>query len=186
MFLDRFGWFWMSRSKPAALADREVDLTIEVVADGGRVVGRSIWPLEAPVRPGEPLAVDWSLDENQCLTLRLRRIETEAGEDEFEQRYDAPLTHIDQGQVARCGLLETEELTRCNEIPKHHKAIDQTRVNPILNPHQPTTQSMDNGSVHRRICPRSSVPWLHLPSGAQAQDSRSFRRHPWANGARTI
>jgi molecular chaperone DnaK (HSP70) len=112
---------------PAALADREVDLTIEVVADGGRVVGRSIWPLEAPVRPGEPLAVDWSLDENQCLTLRLRRIETEAGEDEFEQRYDAPLTHIDQGQVARCRLLETEELIRCSEIPKHQlgRAFEQ-------------------------------------------------------------
>jgi molecular chaperone DnaK len=62
---------------PATVADRPVDLAIEVIADGGRVVGRSIWQLEAPVTQGEPLAVEWSLDENQCLTLRLRRIDAD-------------------------------------------------------------------------------------------------------------
>lgn len=104
---------------PATVADRPVDLAIEVIADGGRVVGRSIWPLEAPVTGGEPLAVSWSLDENQCLTLRLRRCAGEDdGESDFEQRFDAPLTHTDQGQVARCRLLEAEELVRCGRIPE--------------------------------------------------------------------
>ena len=104
---------------PATVADRPVDLVIEVIADGGRVVGRSIWQLEAPVTKGEPLAVAWELDENQCLTLRLRRIGDEDGESDFEQRFDAPLTHTDQGQVARCRLLEAEEMVRCSRIPDH-------------------------------------------------------------------
>ncbi len=104
---------------PATVADRPVDLAIEVIADGGRVVGRSIWQLEAPVTQGEPLAVDWSLDENQCLTLRLRRVDAdEEGEANFEQRFDAPLTHTDQGQIARCRLLEAEEMVRCSMIPE--------------------------------------------------------------------
>jgi molecular chaperone DnaK (HSP70) len=104
---------------PATVADRPVDLAIEVIADGGRVVGRSIWQLEAPVTKGEPLAVAWELDENQCLTLRLRRIGDEDGESDFEQRFDAPLTHTDQGQVARCRLLEAEEMVRCSMVPDH-------------------------------------------------------------------
>ena len=104
---------------PATLADRPVDLAIEVIADGGRVVGRSIWQLEAPVTQGEPLAVEWSLDDNQCLTLRLRRIDAdEEGGADFEQRFDAPLTHTDQGQIARCRLLEAEEMVRCSRIPE--------------------------------------------------------------------
>ena len=103
---------------PATVADRPVDLAIEVIADGGRVVGRSIWQLEAPVTQGEPLAVAWELDENQCLTLRLRRIGDEDGVSDFEQRFDAPLTHTDQGQVARCRLLEAEEMVRCSLIPE--------------------------------------------------------------------
>lgn len=103
---------------PATVADRPMDLAIEVIADAGRVVGRSIWQLEAPVKQSEPLAVTWSLDENQCLTLRLRRIQgVEGGEGDFEQRFDAPLTHTDQGQLARCRLLESEELIRCSSIP---------------------------------------------------------------------
>jgi molecular chaperone DnaK len=105
---------------PTIVAERSVDLAIEVIADGGRVVGRSIWPLAAPVKPGEPLAVGWSLDENQCLTLRLRRVGVDDDrEAEFEQRFDAPLTHTDQGQVARCRLLEAEELIRCGRLPEH-------------------------------------------------------------------
>lgn len=104
---------------PASIADGAVDLAIEVIADGGRVVGRSIWQLEAPVTPGEPLAVSWSLDENQCVTLHLHRAANEAdGQLDFEQRFDAPVTHTDQGQVARCRLLESEEAIRCDKIPK--------------------------------------------------------------------
>ncbi|MGE4070190.1 MAG: Hsp70 family protein [Lysobacterales bacterium] len=103
---------------PATVADRPMDLAIEVIADGSRVVGRSIWQLEAPVVQGEPLEVVWSLDENQCITLKLRRVRGEDGGDcDFEQRFDAPLTHTDQGQLARCRLLEAEELVRCGNFP---------------------------------------------------------------------
>ncbi len=105
---------------PASVTDRPVDLAIEIIADGARVVGRSIWQLEAPVKQGEPLAVSWAMDENQCLTLRLgRTADSDAGVDEFEQRFDAPMTHTDQGQIARCRLLEAEEMIRCDRIPTH-------------------------------------------------------------------
>ncbi|MBK8285023.1 MAG: Hsp70 family protein [Ahniella sp.] len=104
---------------PSTVTDRPVDLAIEVIADGGRVVGRSIWQLEAPVKQGEPLAVAWTLDQNQCLTLKLNRVNSEdEGEGSFEQRFDAPLTHTDQGQIARCRLLEAEEMVRCSTIPE--------------------------------------------------------------------
>lgn len=103
---------------PATSCERPIDLAIEVVADGGRVVGRSIWQLEAPVSKGEPLAVDWAIDDNQCLTLRLRRLDGDA-EADFEHRFDAPLTHTDQGQLARCRLLEAEEMIRCGRVPDH-------------------------------------------------------------------
>lgn len=112
---------------PAAAVDRPIDLAIEVLADGGRVVGRSIWQLEAPVTKGEPLAVDWIVDENQCLTLKLRRLEGQ-GEEDFEQRFDAPLTHTDQGQLARCRLLESEELIRCGRIPDHQLGASFTEM----------------------------------------------------------
>ncbi|MBP7623353.1 MAG: Hsp70 family protein [Xanthomonadales bacterium] len=103
---------------PATVDDRSMDLAIEVIADGGRVVGSSIWQLEAPVVQGEPLDVHWALDENQCLTLRLRRAQSDdEGDNDFEQRFDAPLTHTDQGHVARCRLLEAEELVRCGSVP---------------------------------------------------------------------
>ena len=105
---------------PTASSDRPIDLAIEVIADGGRVVGRAIWQLEAPVQQGEPLSVNWALDENQCLTLHLQRdAGSGAGDDAFEQRFDAPLTHTDQGQVARCRLLEAEESVRRGQVPDH-------------------------------------------------------------------
>ncbi|MBK8067100.1 MAG: tetratricopeptide repeat protein [Rhodanobacteraceae bacterium] len=62
----------------------------------------------------------WSLDENQCITLKLRRVQGEdCADSDFEQRFDAPLTHTDQGQLARCRLLEAEEQVRCGNVPDH-------------------------------------------------------------------
>jgi hypothetical protein len=94
-----------------------IDLSIEVIADGQRMVGRSIWNLDAPVRKGEPLSLDWSLDENQCLTLRVTRQEGAEEDEGFEDCFDAPLTHVDQGHAARTRLLEWEELVRTGVIP---------------------------------------------------------------------
>ena len=94
-----------------------IDLSIEVLADNERVVGRSIWQLEPPIHKGEPLTLAWSLDENQCLSLHLQRQEAEDENGVFEDRYDAPLSHIDQGHLARTRLLEAEELVRTGSIP---------------------------------------------------------------------
>lgn len=95
-----------------------VDLAIEVLADGGqRMVGRSVWQLDAPVRAGEPLELHWSLDANQCLELRIERIAAQDEAEAFEERFDAPLTHIDPQQLARCRMLEAAEAIRNGLVP---------------------------------------------------------------------
>lgn len=102
---------------PEGRSDRAVDLAIEVLADDGdRVVGRSIWSLAPPVRHGEPLALGWALDENQCLALHIVREEEQ--DLAFEARFDAPLTHIDQQHAARCRMLEASEAIRNGQIPR--------------------------------------------------------------------
>ena len=50
------------------------DIAVEVIADGQRIVGRSLWSLPAPVSTRDRLALDWRMDENQCIELRLSRM----------------------------------------------------------------------------------------------------------------
>lgn len=104
-------------SVPQDSPSRPLDLAIEVMADGKRVVGRSVWQLPAPVRAGESLLLSVSIDANQCVALSIERLE---GDDEelFEAAFDAPISHIDQGQVARCRLLEAEESVRADQVPR--------------------------------------------------------------------
>ncbi len=103
---------------PESRDDLPLDLSIEVLADGGkRVVGKSVWQLAAPIEAGEPLTLHWKMDANQCLVLRIERNRPDADEAPFEQRFDAPITHVDQHQTARCRMLEAEEAVRNGSIP---------------------------------------------------------------------
>jgi molecular chaperone DnaK (HSP70) len=103
---------------PESREELPLDLSIEVLADAGkRVVGKSVWQLAAPIEAGEPLALHWEMDSNQCLSLRIERQRAEAMEPPFEQRFDAPITHVDQQHTARCRMLEAEEAVRAGNIP---------------------------------------------------------------------
>lgn len=92
------------------------DIAVEVIADGQRLVGRSLWSLPAPVSTEDRLALDWRMDENQCIELRLSRMDNPDTEP-FRQRFDAPITHRDAGQLVRCRKLEREESIRNGDVP---------------------------------------------------------------------
>ena len=94
-----------------------LDIAVEVLADGNRLLGRSLWSLPPPVRAGEELLLSWSLDENQCLALNLQRPGHE-GTESFHQRFDAPVAHLDLGQVVRCRMLEREEAIRDDRVSR--------------------------------------------------------------------
>jgi molecular chaperone DnaK (HSP70) len=93
------------------------ELAIEILAEGQRLVGRSLWTLPPPVSTADRLALDWRLDDNQCVELRLSRLEHPDTEP-FLHRFDAPIMHRDPGQLVRCRLLEREEAIRNDEIPR--------------------------------------------------------------------
>jgi molecular chaperone DnaK len=96
---------------PESSPTRPLELAVEVLTDGNRMLGRSLWTLPAPVVAGEPLELHWSLDANQCISLELQRPGNEQTEP-FRHRFDAPVAYLDQGQLVRCGMLEREEALR--------------------------------------------------------------------------
>ncbi|MBS0590379.1 MAG: tetratricopeptide repeat protein [Proteobacteria bacterium] len=101
---------------PHARHARGVDIAVEVLTDGKRLVGRSLWHLPPPVRADERLELTWSMDENQCIELHLARPD-DARTESFVKRFDAPLMHRDLSQLVRCRALEREERLRRDEIP---------------------------------------------------------------------
>ncbi len=99
-----------SKNKPAEIA-------VEVIADEQRLVGRTLWNLPAPVTTADRLALDWRMDDNQCVELRLSRLD-DPDTEPFLHRFDAPIMHRDPGQLVRCRMLEREEAIRNDEIPR--------------------------------------------------------------------
>ena len=95
----------------------DMEIAVEVIADGKRVVGRALWNLSAPVSVDDRLLLDWDMDENQCLRLSLCR-EGDEDSEPFEQRFDSPITHLDMGQTIRVRILEREEAIRNGDMPK--------------------------------------------------------------------
>jgi hypothetical protein len=98
---------------PRASAHDDVDIAIEIVADGKQPVGRTLWSLPAPVSASDALHLTWKLDENQCLQLELMR-----GEDRLVQKFDSPVTHHDMSQVVRWRMLERMEAIRSGNLPR--------------------------------------------------------------------
>lgn len=102
---------------PRDSRDAATDIAVEVIADGGRIVGRSLWQLPAPVSTQDRLTLDWRMDENQCVELKLSRVD-DADTAPFVHRFDAPITHRDPGQIVRCRMLERCESIRRGDVPR--------------------------------------------------------------------
>jgi molecular chaperone DnaK len=102
---------------PRTSRDAPVDIAVEVVSEGERLVGRALWQLPAPVSTDDRLALSWRMDENQCIELSLERVDdTDASP--FVKRFDAPITHRDMNQVVRCRMLERCEAIRLGNVPR--------------------------------------------------------------------
>ncbi len=94
-----------------------MEISVEVLCDGKRSAGVSLWHLPAPVRADERLELTWQMDDNQCVELTLARPEDPRTEN-FSKRFDAPITHRDMSQLARCRMLEREEQFRTDAIAR--------------------------------------------------------------------
>jgi len=102
---------------PRDCAQGGMEIAVEVLSDGKRSAGVSLWHLPAPVRADERLELQWRMDENQCVELTLSR-PGDARTDSFIQRFDAPIMHRDMSQLVRCRMLEREERLRTDAIPR--------------------------------------------------------------------
>lgn len=102
---------------PRDCAHGGMEIAVEVLSDGKRSAGVSLWHLPAPVRADERLELHWTMDENQCVALQLHRPD-DARTETFSKRFDAPIAHRDLSQIARCRLLEREERFRTDAIPR--------------------------------------------------------------------
>ncbi|MGH8190232.1 MAG: Hsp70 family protein [Rhodanobacteraceae bacterium] len=58
---------------PRDCAHGGMEISVEVLSDGKRSAGVSLWHLPAPVRADERLELTWQMDENQCVELTLGR-----------------------------------------------------------------------------------------------------------------
>jgi tetratricopeptide (TPR) repeat protein len=104
--------------RPPRASQRDgIEIAVEILSDGKRSAGRSLWSLSAPVRADEPLELAWTLDENQCVELRLSR-PADTRTETFVKRFDAPIMHRDLSQLVRCRLLEREERLRNDQIAR--------------------------------------------------------------------
>lgn len=108
---------------PRDCAQGGMELSVEVLSDGKRSAGVSLWHLQAPVRADERLELSWRMDENQCVELTLARPQDPRTEN-FSKRFDAPIAHRDLSQVARCRMLEREERLRTDAIPRASLGIE--------------------------------------------------------------
>ena len=79
---------------PRDCARGGMEIAVEVLSDGKRSAGVSLWHLPAPVHANERLELHWQMDENQCVELKLRRPDGTRTED-FSKRFDAPIMHRD-------------------------------------------------------------------------------------------
>lgn len=98
-------------------ATTDAEIAVEAVAEGERMIGRSLWRLPAPVSVNDRLALDWRMDDNQCIELSLRRMD-DADTPPFVHRFDAPIAHRDMGQVVRVRMLERMEAIRQGNMPR--------------------------------------------------------------------
>lgn len=80
-----------------------------------RELFEKIWEPEGPIRKGEKLILDYRLDENQVLLLRLYRAAA-PNEGEFTGHVENPLTHVVNPSETRRRIQELEELLRTEEL----------------------------------------------------------------------
>ena len=94
---------------PTSSTATPLPLRLELrTAPDERLLSFRIWEIDAPVRAGEPLRLNYRLDANNVLHLRLGRPDRPDGE-EFRYVIENPLTHVQNPSSA---MVRAEELER--------------------------------------------------------------------------
>ncbi len=112
---------------PRDSLDEDLDLSVEVVADGKTLVGRTLWHLPAPVKQSDPLSLEWTLNENQCLELNLQRSDA-LFDAPLIKRFDSPIAHCDMSQVVRARMLERMERMRSGDTARADIASESEKI----------------------------------------------------------
>lgn len=97
-----------------------IPLLVEIVAgedSDERSLLRAAWDIPGPVNKGEKLCLEYRLDENQVLELRLR-LECRSEEEPFTCKLENPLSNVVNPNTTRLRINENEENLRTGEIPK--------------------------------------------------------------------
>jgi molecular chaperone DnaK len=105
---------------PATSQKLPVDVRVELVAGEGeqeRPLFRGRWTVPPPVTKGEGLVLEYRLDANQILDLKLS-LATRAGVGAFTCAVENPLTNVVNPQAARVKLDALEEDIRTGKVAK--------------------------------------------------------------------
>ncbi len=109
-------------SVPDSSLIKPVDLRVEITAkQDGRTLLKSIWQVPAPVNRGDKVCLEYRLDENQVLDMRMRLSEVPEAK-VFTATLQNPLTNVVNPQAARIRIDETEENLRTGRVPKEKQA----------------------------------------------------------------
>jgi hypothetical protein len=103
---------------PQTCLDEPLPLRVEIVDAEERLIFRKNWHIDSFVNRGDPIVLEYRMDENQVLHLRMYLAENgSAGV--FEESVENPLTNVVNPEPKRLKLLEIEsELRNSSNIPK--------------------------------------------------------------------
>ncbi|MDA7873798.1 Hsp70 family protein, partial [Rhodopirellula sp.] len=107
--------------------DDSTDVRVELLSGSEEhKLFTACWNIAGPAREGAPLAIQYRLDENQVLEIKLSR--ADGGDAEvLSAEIDKPLTNVVNPQSQRVEALEIEEELKVKKLPKHHK-LDKMRT----------------------------------------------------------
>jgi molecular chaperone DnaK len=103
---------------PETVVLGSLSLRVELVAgQEGRMLLSEEWLITGPVNRGDALTLEFRLDENQVLDLRLRLAASE-DRGEFKKTIENPLTNVVNPNRVRLEIEETEEKLRTGGVPR--------------------------------------------------------------------
>ena len=109
-------------SVPESSLIKPMDLRVEITAkQDGRTLLKSIWQIPPPMNRGDRLCLEYRLDENQVLDMRMRLTDIPDGK-VFTATLQNPLTNVVNPQAARIRIDQAEENIRTGRVPKEKQA----------------------------------------------------------------
>ena len=111
----------------SSLAD-DVKLRVELRGSSDRILMCGIWKIRPVVAKGDPLRLQYRMDSNQVLHLRLARKDEDDPATEFELTVENPLTSVVNPNAKRDQILELEERMRTRAVPKAEQRETVQRI----------------------------------------------------------